>query len=472
MPDMREPDPESALRTPWSRSDRPIPRRVVRPLQRFLEEEAAGGLALLAAAAAALVWANGPWGPSYRQVWETTLDVRVGPWGIGEPLRAWVSEGLMALFFLVAGLEIKRELLTGELRGRRAALLPVAAAVGGMVLPALIYLAFNPDQPASRGWGIAMPTDIAFALGVLGLASRRVPGGLKAFLLAVAIVDDLGSIVVVALFYSTGIDWTAIAAAAALGVAVVALRRIHVRAAGAYLVLGLGMWIALHGSGISPTLAGVALGFLTPATAFQRPKAVSLEAHRVADQTVDEPDPPDADAAHWLHLARLSREAVSPLTRMEALLHPWTSFVVLPLFALANAGVSLSVSSLSDAAGSTVAVGIVVARLLGKAAGISAAALLSVRYLNARLPAGVGTRHVIGAAAAAGIPFTVSIFIAELALPARLVEVATIGVLAAAILAGAVALLVLRTGGSPHRAAPQRGSGPAGSPYNPSVSAG
>ena len=251
-----------------------------------------------------------------------------------------------------------------------------------------------------------------------------------------------------------------------------ALRRIHVRAAGAYLVLGLGMWIALHGSGISPTLAGVALGFLTPATAFQRPKAVSLEAHRVADQTVDEPEPPDADAAHWLHLARLSREAVSPLARMETLLHPWTSFVVLPLFALANAGVSLSVSSLSDAAGSPVAVGLVVARLLGKTIGISVATLLAVRFLNARLPAGVGTRHVIGAAAAAGIPFTVSIFIAELALPARLVEVATIGVLAAAILAGLLALLILRTGGRPRAGRSRRGSGPAGSPYNPSVSAG
>ncbi len=444
MPNMREPDPDSGLRTPWSRSDRPIPRRVVRPLQAFLDEEAAGGLALLAAAVAALVWANA-WSSSYRQVWETTLVVGVGPWGIGEPLRAWVSEGLMALFFLVAGLEIKRELLTGELRGRRAALLPAVAAAGGMLLPALIYLAFNPGQPASRGWGIAMPTDIAFALGVLGLVSRRVPAGLKAFLLAVAIVDDLGSIVVVALFYSTGIDWMAIAGAAVLGVAVVALRRIHVRAAGAYLVLGVGMWIALHGSGISPTLAGVALGFLTPATAFQRPKAVSREAHRVADQTVDEPEPPDADAAHWLHLARLSRETVSPLTRMETLLHPWTSFVVLPLFALANAGVSLSLSSLSDAAGSAVAVGIVVARLLGKTAGISAATLLSVRYLNARLPAGVGTRHVIGAAAAAGIPFTVSIFIAELALPPGLLDVAKVAIVVAGAIAGVLGFAILRS---------------------------
>ena len=350
----------------------------------------------------------------------------------------------MALFFLVAGLEIKRELLTGELRHRRAALLPIVAGVGGMALPALIYLAFNPHPPASRGWGVVMPTDIAFALGVLGLASRRVPAGLRAFVLALAIIDDLGSIVVVALFYSTGIQWGAVALAAVLGAATVGLRRIQVRAIAAYLLLGVGMWIALHGSGISPTLAGVALGFLTPATAFQRPKAVSQEAHRVADATVDEPDPPDADAAQWLYLAELSKEAVSPLTRLETVLHHWTSFLVLPLFALANAGVLLSASALADAMMSPVAVGIVVARLVGKTAGISLATFLAVRLLKARLPTNVSARHVVGAAAAAGIPFTVSIFISELALPASLLQVATIAVLIAAAASGVLALLVFR----------------------------
>ena len=401
-------------------------------------------MVLLSAAAAALVWANGPWRSSYQEVWQTTLSVRLGPWGITESLRGWVTEGLMALFFLVASLEIKRELLTGELRYRRAVLLPAVAAVGGMVLPALIYLAFNPHPPASQGWGVVMPTDLAFALGILGLASTRIPSGLRAFILALAIIDDLGSILVVALFYSAGIDWDAVAFAAVLGAATVGLRRIQVRAITAYLLLGVGMWIALHGSGISPTLAGVALGFLTPATAFQRPKAVSQEAHRVADATVDDPEPPDADAAQWLYLADLSKEAVSPLTRLETVLHHWTSFLVLPLFALANAGVLLSATALVDAARSPVAVGIVVARLVGKTAGISLATFLAVRLLNARLPANVSARHVVGAAAAAGIPFTVSIFISELALPASLVQVATMGVLAAAVLSGALALLILR----------------------------
>jgi len=442
VPNQHEPG-HSGVRSSWSRSDRPIPRRVVRPLQAFLAEEAAGGVVLLSAAAVALIWANGPSRLSYQQAWETTLTVRLGPWGINESLRGWVSDGLMALFFLVASLEIKRELLTGELRRRSAALLPIVAALGGMALPALIYLAFNPHPPASRGWGVAMPTDIAFALGILGLASRRVPSGLRAFVLALAIIDDLGSIVVVALFYSSRIEWGAVGLAAVLGAATVVLRRIHVRAIAAYLLLGVGMWIALHGSGISPTLAGVALGFLTPATAFQRPKAVSQEAHRVADATVDEPEPPDADAAQWLYLADLSKEAVSPLTRLETVLHHWTSFLVLPLFALANAGVPLTASALADAAMSPVAIGIVIARVVGKTAGISLAALLAIRLLKARLPANVEARHLVGAAAAAGIPFTVSIFISELALPAGMAAVATTGILAAAVLSGALALLIL-----------------------------
>jgi NhaA family Na+:H+ antiporter len=273
---------------------------------------------------------------------------------------------------------------------------------------------------------------------------------LRAFVLALAIIDDLGSIVVVALFYSTGIEWGGVALAAVLGAATVGLRRIQVRAIAAYLLLGIGMWIALHGSGISPTLAGVALGFLTPATAFQRPKAVSQEAHRVADATVDEPEPPDADAPQWLYLAELSKEAVSPLTRLETVLHHWTSFLVLPLFALANAGVPLSASALADAASSPVAVGIVVARLVGKTAGISIATFLAVSLLKARLPANVRAHQVVGAAAAAGIPFTVSIFISELALPAGLVDVATIGVLSAAVMSGGLALAIFvgrRNGG-------------------------
>jgi NhaA family Na+:H+ antiporter len=449
MSDPKIPSPGAELRAPWSRSDRPIPRRIVRPLQSFLQTEAAGGAVLLAAALAAIVWANGPWRATYEEVWGTSLTVGLGRWAITETLRGWIVEGLMSLFFLVVALEIKRELLTGELRDRRAATLPIVAAACGMALPAVIYLALNPHPPASRGWGMVMPTDIAFALGVLGLVSKRLPPGLTVFLLALAIVDDLGSIVVVALFYSTGVNRASLAAAAILAVLIGLLRRVHVRAAAAYLALGAGMWLALHGSGVSPTLAGVVVGFLTPATAFQRPAAVSREAHRVADETVDEPEPPDADAAQWLYLAELSREAVSPLARLESLLHPISSFVILPLFALSSAGVVIGAGALTTPTGRSVALGIVVARLLGKTIGITGAVLLSVRLGLAKLPTGVSTRQVVGVAAAAGIPFTVSIFVAELALPSGLLEAAKIGVLAAALLAGAIAYVLLRFPGSP-----------------------
>lgn len=435
---------QNEIRASWSRSDRPIPRAILRPLQAFLETEVASAILLLGAAAVAMLWANGPWSGSYERVWGTHLAIGLGRWSVSEDLRGWIDEGLMALFFLVVGLEIKREFLTGELRDRRAAVLPVLAAVGGMVVPALIYLAVNPTGVASEGWGIAMPTDIAFALGVLALAMPRAPAGLKAFLLTLAIVDDLGSMVVVAVFYSGQVRWGALGVAAGAAVLMVALERIHVREGAVYVVLGSCMWLALHGSGLSPTLAGVAVGLVTPAVPFQRPRAVSEEAHRVADETVDDPFPPDADAAQWLYLAELSREAVSPLARVEAALHPWTSFVVVPLFALANAGVSLSVHALSQAATSSVAAGIVAGRVVGKPLGIALACALAVRFGLARLPTGASWRHLVGVAAVAGVPFTVSIFIAELALPPELLDAAKVAIVAAGVLAAGVGFAVLR----------------------------
>ena len=451
MPDRRDAGAAEGLRIPWSRSERPIPRRVVRPLQAFVAAETSSGIVLILAACVALLWANGPWSQTYERAWSTLVTVGVGGWRISEPVRGWVDEGLMAVFFLVVSLEIKRELVTGELRHPRVAILPVVAAIGGMALPAVIYLAFNAGGEGARGWGAAMPTDIAFALGVVALAGRRVPVSLKTFILALAIVDDLGSIVVVALFYSGNLDWAAIGLSGLVCAGVIALQRIHVRSGAAYGLLGLTMWLLLHDSGVSPTLAGVALGLVTPAVAFQRPSAVSAEAHRVADQTTDDPEPPDVDAAQWLSLAELSREAVSPLVRLESALHPWTSLLVLPLFALANAGISLGGDAIAEAAASPVAVGMVVARLVGKTVGITVVTYVAVRFASARMPAGLTWRHILGGAAAAGIPFTVSIFIAGIALPSSLVDVATTAILAAAVLSGALAFAILR---SPDRGRP------------------
>ena len=438
-------DPFEEVRSPWADSDRVLARRIVRPLQEFLSTATAGATLLLLTAMVALVWANSPWREAYDQLWHTQLEGRLGGWEISLDLRHWVNDGLMTLFFLVVGLEIKRELLTGELQDRRAAALPAVAAIGGMVVPALIYTAVTTGGPGSHGWGIPVATDIAFALGVLTLAARHAPANVKPFLLTLAIVDDIGAIALIGLFYSGGLIWGWLCLAAAVVLIILGLHRIQVRAAVVYVALGVVLWLATFESGVHPTIAGVGLGLLTPALAFQRPRAVSAEAVRTAEGTHDDPDPPDADAPQWLRLAWLSREAVSPLARMEHLLLPWTSFVILPIFALANAGVRLSMHSLSEAVTSPVTIGVILGLVLGKVAGISAASWVAVRMGVGRLPAGVGWSHLVGTAATAGIGFTVSIFVTELAFDdAGLAAEAKVGILAASILAGLLGFLLLR----------------------------
>ena len=437
-----DPGPPDGLRPTWSRSGRRFPRKVVQPLQSFLQTETSSAVLVLAAAVIALVWSNLP-GDSYERVWGTELTIRLGTRALTGDLRSWVSDGLMTLFFLVVGLEIKRELVTGELRQRARASVPVIAALGGMLVPAVVYLAITWGSPAAHGFGIAMPTDIVFVLAVLSLARTASPG-LKALLLALAIVDDLGSIVVVAAFYSEDIQAAALVSALAIFVAYALFWRIGVRAVVVYVALGVGAWVALNASGVSPTIAGVVIAFLTPAVAFQRPRHVSIEAHRVADLTVDEPDPPDADAAQWLDLARLSRETVSPLARAEALLLPWSSYVVVPIFALANAGVRLSGHAIAEAATGRLGLGILASRIVGKPLGITIAVLLALRWGLGRLPVGVDRGHVVVVGVVAGIPFTVSLFVAELALPPRLVEPATVAIMLAAVATGLLGFVLLR----------------------------
>jgi len=448
------PGSSDGLRPSWSRSSRRLPRKVVQPLQAFLQTEISSAILLLAATAAALIWANAPFSESYQGFWGTELTIRIGTRALTHDLQGWVSDGLMSVFFLLVGLEIKRELLTGELRDRRRAAMPALAALGGMLVPAVVYLAITWGSPAADGFGIAMPTDIVFVLAVLSLARTATPG-LKALLLALAIVDDLGSIVIVAAFYSEGIEAPALVGALAIFIAYALFWRIGVRAVVVYVALGIAAWVALDASGVSPTIAGVIIAFLTPAVAFQRPRHVSIEAHRVADLTVDEPDPPDADAAQWLDLARLSRETVSPLARAEALLLPWSSYVVVPLFALANAGVQLSGHAIAGAASGRLGLGILASRIVGKPLGIAIAVLLALRWGLGRLPEGVDRRHLLAAGVVAGIPFTVSLFIAELALPPRLVEPATVAIILAAAATGLLGFVLLRRTGGRAEPAPR-----------------
>jgi Na+:H+ antiporter, NhaA family len=436
----------SGIRVPWAHSDRPVPRRILRPLQAYLQTSSASAMVLLAAVILAIVWANSPWRDVYERLWATQVSVRIGTRAITEDLRHVVTEGLMSLFFLLVGLEIKRELITGELRRWRVASVPIVAAVGGMVVPALIYVVVNKGTPGVRGWGVPMATDIAFALAVLTLAAARAPVDLRPFLLALAIVDDIGAIIVIAIFYSGGIEWPAVVTVALIGLTIVGLQQIHVRSTTVYLVLGFFLWFAMFESGVHATIAGVILGLLTPAKPFQRPRQVSEEARRTADETVDDPSSPDVDADSWMWLSWLSKEAVSPLARVEHILLPWTSFVVLPLFALASAGIELSVDSLWNALGSRITLGIVLGLVVGKLVGVWGSASLASRLRFGSLPEGSRGRDLAGVGQVAGIGFTVALFVAELAFGDGTVGLneAKVGVLAASVLAGGLAFLFFR----------------------------
>ncbi len=420
-----------------ARSPSPAHPRATRALREFLATEAAGGGLLLAAAVVALVWANSPWQASYATVWHTQLGVELGRFSLELDLRHWVNDGLMAIFFLVVGLEVKREFLLGELRNRRTAMLPMVCAVGGMVVPAAVFLLCNPSGPAARGWGIPMATDIAFALGVLALVARSLPPALRLFLLTLAIVDDVGAIVVIAVFYTSTIDgWWLAAAVATLGLVVL------MRLAGSVstpLFVGLGglLWLTLHASGIHATLAGVVMGLLVPAT----PALTREIVHSRTDDLLDVFTPAAAQET-----TRIARQSVSQLEWLEHHLHGWSSFVIVPVFALANAGIPLGSQAMSDASTSSVSWGIVLGLVVGKTLGISAAARLAVRAGVADLPDGATWRQLYGVAVLGGIGFTVSLFIANLAFTdGQLVDRARVGILAASVLASLVGAALLRS---------------------------
>ena len=421
----------------WIESDRLLARRIAQPVARFLHTEAAGGILLLAATVVALVWANSPWKASYADLWHTELGLRIGEFSISEDLRHWVNDALMALFFFVVGMEIKRELVVGELATLRAALLPAIAAVGGMVVPAALYLVLNTGGDGSSGWGIPMATDIAFAAGVMALLGGRAPVGLKVLLLSLAIVDDIGAIVVIAVFYSNGLSlgWLAIAGAGVLLVAV--LQRAHVWYVPIYAVVGAGVWLATFESGVHATIAGVALGLLTPA----RPFLAEPEADRIADRLSPETD---VTAVEVRVIGFQIRESVSVAERLESLLHPWTGYVIVPVFALANAGIVLSADGVGDAVGSPVTLGIVLGLVVGKFVGVAGATWLACKTRLAPLPTGVTLQHVAGMAALAGIGFTVSLFITGLAFDdSALQDEAKLGVLAASAIAAVIGTLIL-----------------------------
>jgi NhaA family Na+:H+ antiporter len=412
-----------------------------RALREFLATEVVGGVLLLVATLVALVWANSPWQASYASFWHTDLGIDLGRFTLHLDLRDWVNDGLMAIFFLVVGLEVKRELLVGELRTRRSATLPVVAAVGGMVVPALVYLAVNGGQPGGRGWGIPMATDIAFALGVLALVARRIPPSLRLFLLALAIVDDIGAILVIAVVYTSSIEWGWLLVAV-LGVAlVVVLRRMRWASTPFFVVTGCLIWVALHAAGVHATLAGVVMGLLVPASARFSPEFVDTRSEELLDVSTP---------AAVEETAFIARHAVSPLERLEHHLHGWSSGLIVPVFALANAGVPLGAEALRGAVTSRVSLGILLGLVVGKLVGIAGASWIAIRTGVADLPEGATWRQLLGVAALGGIGFTVSLFIVNLALDdASLAAEAKVGILAASLLASGLGAALLRLGPDP-----------------------
>jgi len=388
--------------------------RWLAPLKRYLHVEAASGVVLLACTLLALAAANSPLAGWYASLWHAKVNLTIGRLVLtGDLGHLVVNDGLMALFFFVVGLEIKRELVKGELRDRRKALLPVLAAAGGMVVPAAIYLALQHEAPGQRGFAIPMATDIAFVVGVVALFGPRVPFGLKIFLLTLAIVDDLGAVVVIALGYSGPLAWGWIAAAVAGFLAAAGLGRIGVRKFGPYVLVGAFAWFATLQSGIHPTVAGVFLGLLTPARARLGEERFTAAVGDLAGRLRGR-DLGDASARDDLaQLELVAREAVSPLARLERLLHPWVAFGIMPLFALTNAGVAFGSSRLFD----PVSVAVVAGLVIGKPAGILLFSALSVRSGATRLPDGVTWPMAAGAACLAGIGFTMALFLNSLAFP-------------------------------------------------------
>jgi Na+:H+ antiporter, NhaA family len=415
--------------------------------QRFFRTETLGGLVLLVFGLAALAIANSPLAEAYNQIWEIPLTLGIAPHELSLSLHEWINDGLMAVFFLLVGLEIKRELLAGELSSAQQAALPIACAIGGMVVPAMIYLIFNFRGQGAHGWGIPMATDIAFALGALNLIAPRAPIGAKVLLTALAIVDDMGAVVVIALFYSHGIVWSALGGAAVTLLVLIGFNLIGIRRLWPYLLVGVVLWCFVHASGVHATIAGVALAFIIPTHSRINAQEFSTEARSLLDE-FDRTETGDflvltskGQQETLFALERASGGAIAPVLRLEHALHNFSAFVVMPLFAFANAGVKIDLS-LQHA---EVGLGILAGLMFGKPVGIMTAALIAVKAGIAKLPQAVNWRSLLGYACLAGIGFTMSLFVAMLAFEeAALIDAAKRGIIAASLLAGVAGAVMLR----------------------------
>ena len=442
-------------RTPFPQ-DRPYPLEILfgkllTPFEQFLRRATAGGMVLIGVTILTLILSNSALQGAYHHFWHQHFVVQLGAWRLDHDLQEWVNDALMAIFFFVVGLELKRELLVGELAQLRDAILPIVAAAGGMLAPALLYSALNFHGSGHAGWGIPMATDIAFAIGILVLLAWRIPRNLIIFLTALAIADDLGAVLVIAVFYTAHLDWWALAMAGVVFLSLLLLNQSGIRRPLPYLLLGAVLWYFLLVSGVHAAVAGILLALTLPARGCVSPEQLRAtlreQGEDLASLLQEEKSFDPMVNPKLLHLAnelrRRSREMIAPQQRLEETISPWVTFGVLPLFALANADVDFSALS-GDMLWSSVTLGITLGLVIGKFLGISLSSWLAIRLRIAQLPHGVAWRHLLGAAWLGGIGFTMSLFISQLAFTqAALREEAKVGILLASLLAGIIGLVWL-----------------------------
>ena len=431
--------PENEVNSRTTIAREPI-RFLIDPLQRFLLIEAADGGILLVAAAFALIVANSPLGAAYLAFWQQTVGLQVGTFQIAMPMQLWINDGLMAIFFFVVGLEVKREFVLGELREFKHAALPIAAAIGGMIVPAAIYLALQAGAPGERGWGIPMATDIAFVVGCMAILGPRIPNGLRIMLLSLAIADDIGAILVIAIGYTAHLNVHSLLLSM-VGIALfIGLLKAGVRSNVVFLLVGIWIWFEFHESGIHATVAGVIIGLLTPTRVMVRRHRLNFIIQRTLRFMQGErwTNPAERYAA-MRQIERMARGSLSPLERLETELHPWVGFIIMPLFALANAGVVVRIEDLTMPVATAAMLGLV----LGKPIGIVVFSWAAVKIKLARLPEGVTWMSLIGGGMLAGIGFTMALFIAGLALDGDLLNHAKIGVMIGSLVSAAAGMTVL-----------------------------
>lgn len=426
--------------------------KITSPLQEFIHAETSGGIVLIICTVIALIWANSPFADSYHHLWHTYITFDIGGYTLKHSLHHWINDGLMVIFFFVVGLEIKRELLVGELSSAKKAALPVAGALGGMILPALIYFYFNGGKEGAAGWGIPMATDIAFVVGIMALLGSKFPFSLKIFILALAIVDDIGAVLVIAIFYTAEISFSALIIGAVIILLLIIFNRMGVRSLIVYTITGIALWLAFLESGVHATVAGVLLAFTIPASSRINTKNFTTETKQLLDEFDKSGEHSEDVLTNEKRLAVVQsiesncEKILTPLQRFEHLLHPWVAFFIMPVFALANAGVTIG-SGFTDALINPISIGIILGLFFGKQIGIFGFSFVAIKLGLASKPEGVNYTKMYGAGILAGIGFTMSLFIANLAFPTEeLLNIAKVGVLTASLIAGIVGFIVVKIG--------------------------